>query len=137
MNGKADCQILLNEVLPISKQMLLKLGEFQPFGAVMKTGGEVVHVGLQTDNQLERGRERFERLSKSFEASAAQNEIRASAIVANFLLKNEGQNQDTIRISLEHARGYSVDVCYPYELIDGTVRISEPKAFRATRRVFR
>jgi hypothetical protein len=41
---KADCEVLMNSVIPFAEQMLSKCGEISPFGGAMRPSGEVVAV---------------------------------------------------------------------------------------------
>jgi hypothetical protein len=45
MGPQEDVEKLRSEALPIAKRMLEDSGEFFPYGAYIKPGGEIVHVG--------------------------------------------------------------------------------------------
>jgi hypothetical protein len=44
MNAKADCEELMNAVLPFAEKMLGEQGEFFPYGGAMRPNGEIVSV---------------------------------------------------------------------------------------------
>src|SRR5438309_3725635 len=48
---KADCETLMNSVLPFAERMLKEYGEFFPFGGAMRPSGEIVSVGGKTDQE--------------------------------------------------------------------------------------
>jgi hypothetical protein len=41
---KAECEILMNSVLPFAKQMLDRYGEFYPYGGAMRADGQLTSV---------------------------------------------------------------------------------------------
>ena len=41
---KADCESLLNAVLPFAQQMLDRHGEFYPYGGAMTTDGQITPI---------------------------------------------------------------------------------------------
>jgi hypothetical protein len=41
MNGKKECEKLLNALLPLAERMLKEYGEFYPYGGYMKPSGEI------------------------------------------------------------------------------------------------
>jgi hypothetical protein len=45
MTPKADCEALMNAVLPFAEQMLDRHGAFHPFGGAMGADGEVAAAG--------------------------------------------------------------------------------------------
>src|SRR5438552_820540 len=44
-DAKADCQALLDSVLPFAEQMLVNHGTFYPYGGAMRPDGQIVTVG--------------------------------------------------------------------------------------------
>ena len=44
MSAKADCEVLLNAVLPFAEKMLGEHGEFSPYGGAMRPNGEIISV---------------------------------------------------------------------------------------------
>jgi len=46
---KADCEALMNWLLPFARQMLERHGEFFPFGAAMRPNGQLVPVASYED----------------------------------------------------------------------------------------
>lgn len=43
-SAKAECEEIMNALIPFAQQMLEKHGEFFPFGGTMKNNGEVTQV---------------------------------------------------------------------------------------------
>ncbi len=48
---KADCEALMNSVLPFAEQMLTTHGEFIPFGGAMRPDGRLVSIAGYDGNE--------------------------------------------------------------------------------------
>ncbi len=50
MNGKRNCEKLMNALLPVAERMLSQYGEFYPYDGYMKPNGEIVQVGAKDED---------------------------------------------------------------------------------------
>jgi len=118
MNSKAEVELLMNEMVPFAKQMLVEYGEFIPFGCFSNRDGTIVHVGGQGTGEELSNQDIAALLEADFRESARREEIRASALVCDVKLRNaaDGSSSDAIQINLDHVDGYSAEVFYPYQL---------------------
>ncbi|MBZ5571522.1 MAG: hypothetical protein LAO09_06565 [Acidobacteriia bacterium] len=126
MNGKNDCERLMNVVLPLAERMLSKLKEFYPYGAYMRPSGEIVDVGVEEEGlDHPKSRDLLYVLRESFSEMARTGACKATAIVTNVVVTLPGgQNKsDAIQISLEHEDCYSAEVFVPYAM-DGEGKIT-------------
>jgi hypothetical protein len=122
MNGKQDCETLMNAVLPVAERMLREFGEFYPYGGYMKPSGEIVHVGAEDeDADRPKSKDLLYLLRQSFSAMAAAGDCKATAIVFDVRVDLPGTQKkgDSIQICLEHADCYSAEVFVPYEIGEG------------------
>jgi hypothetical protein len=120
---KADCETLMNKVLPFAEQMLKEHGEFVPYGGALKNTGEIASIAGYD------GRERpplidvIKLLKQGFVAGAKSGDFKATALVydVRVVVPSSGKKSDAIAVSLNHRSNYSVVVYYPYELKKGVL----------------
>ena len=122
MNGKTDCEQLMNAVLPLAERMLSQFGEFYPYGGYMKPNGEIAHVGAG-DEEIDRPRSKdlLYVLQDSFSEMAGKGACKATAIVFDVRVAPPGTEEpsDAVQVCLEHADGYSAEVFLPYRINRG------------------
>lgn len=137
-NGKDDAETLLGAVMPFAEQMLAKHGEFLPFGAVTKADGEITLVGGHDGGERPPSQDVIHLLADALRRGAAAGEYKATAIVYDVRLKPPGRDEvtDSIAAELEHRDGYSVTVCFPYHLVDGSPQLDPPFATANDRGLF-
>lgn len=118
---KADCQALVNSVLPFAKQMLTTHGEFIPFGGAMRTSGQLVSVAGYDGNEHPASVDVIALMKDGFVAAARQAEYKATAIVydVRVQLPSGNEKSDAIAVSLNHRDNYSVIVFFPYKIDNG------------------
>jgi hypothetical protein len=110
-----DLDALLNPLLPFAQDMLRKHGEFFPFGAVMKAGGEVELVAGYTGSEQPSSQELIDLMVSGMRSRAAAGEIKAAGICHDVRVRSEdGKTTDAIAVSLEHRAGVSIAVLMPY-----------------------
>lgn len=119
-DSKADCQALLDAVLPFAKRMLTDHGTFYPYGGAMRPDGQLVSVGAYDGTEHPPPVEIARLLKKGFIDGAKKGEYKATALVADsrFTFAAGGEKTDAIAVSLNHRDNYSVTVIVPYK-IDG------------------
>lgn len=122
MNGKSDCEKLMNAVLPVAERMLRQFGEFYPYGGYMKPSGEIAHVA-SGDEEIDhpKSKDLIYVLQDSFSEMAARGACKATAIVFYVRVAPPGTKEpsDAIQVCLEHADGYSAEVFLPYRINGG------------------
>jgi hypothetical protein len=139
MDGaRADCEALLNSVLPFAKQMLDQHGEFYPFGGAMQADGQLVSVASHEGKDDPAPADVIESLKDIFTAEAKDGKLKATALVYNVrvTLPSTGETSDAIAVSLDHRENYSVIVFFPYEIEGGSAIIGEAFAHAGTAEIF-
>jgi hypothetical protein len=140
MNAKEDAERLMNEAVPFAKKMLEDYGEFFPYGAYIKPGGEIVQVGASDeDTDHPKSKDLLYVLRDSFSAMAKVGECIATAMVFNVVvdLPSTHSKSDAIQVCLEHSDGYSAEVFFPYAVADdGQVVYGPTFAQRGKRELF-
>ena len=114
---KAECEELMNELIPFAKQCLERYGEFFPFGGHMEVNGAIVHDCAQVEGtDRPKSQPLIEIMRNAFRENASNGLCKATAIVSDVRIKNADLTfkTDAIQISLEHRDNYSVKVVFPY-----------------------
>jgi hypothetical protein len=112
-----DFETLLNPLLSFAQQMLAKQGTFFPFGASMRSDGEIaMAAGYTGDLRLEPV-EIIDLLVQAFREESAIGAIRAVGICVDmrFVPPNGSEKTDAICAQLEHVEGACIDVFLPYK----------------------
>ena len=140
MRAKQDSEELVNAVLPLAEKMLIQYGEFYPFGGYMKPDGTIVDVGaVDDDTEHPASKDLIYTLRSSFQEMARINECKAVAVVFNVgvTLPKSNRKSDAIQACIEHKDGYSVEVFFPYQVIDGRIVYGETFAQPGKAEIFR
>jgi len=119
MNGKKDCEKLMNAVLPLAEKMLREHGEFYPYGGYMKPDGGIVHVGAEDeDTDYPKSKDLLYVLRDSLSEMADAGKCKATALVFDVRITVPGTSRkgDAIQVCLEHEDGYSAEVFFPYNM---------------------
>ena len=138
MKGKADCEKLLDELIPFAEKMLREYGEFLPFGGYMLPEGAIVHAGAQSGEEHPPSQDLIDILRGAYQKKASRREVRATALVYDVRVKPPGgdQVQDAILVELDHETHYSIRVVFPYRLLNGAISRGETFAMKGTDAVF-
>jgi hypothetical protein len=136
--AKAECEEVMNVVLPFAEEMLAKHGEFFPFGGVMKRNGEIAHIAGYDGRGQPPSADIIKLLRDGFRSGARSGEYRATALVydVRVALPSSGQKSDAVAVALDHRDQYSVVVLFPYSLQDGKVVFGETFAEKGEASVF-
>jgi hypothetical protein len=112
--SRNDLDSLLSSVIPFAKQMLDEHGRFNPFGSVMKTGGEIALVGGYDDKSD--AAEIANLLVEGFRGGARSGDYMATALCVDVRVNppDGSGTTDAIRVTLEDAAGEAVNVFLPY-----------------------
>lgn len=136
---KADCEDVMNSVLPFAEEMLTKHREFFPFGGTMSADGEIHHTGGWTGDEHPPSTEVIELLERGFRAGAQRGEYKATALVYDIRTIPPGkeEKQDAIAVALDHRDNYSVVVISPYSFSsDDQLVIETPSATKGEGKIF-
>ena len=101
--------------------MLEDSGEFFPYGAYIKPGGELVHVGaVDEDTERPKSKDLLYVLRDSFSTMAKEGECIATAIVFAVVvdMPNTHSKSNAMQVCLDHSGGYSAEVFFPYMVAD-------------------
>ena len=131
--------MLMNAVLPVAEKMLRQFGEFYPYGGCMRSDGTIVHIGAaDSDTDHPKSKDLIYLLKTSLREMAKSNRCKAAAIVFDVavVLPDSGLRGDAIKVCVEHADGYAVEVFFPYRLIDGEIVYGETYAQQGGRELF-
>jgi hypothetical protein len=114
--ARPDLDALLNVALPFAQEMLAKRGQFYPFGATMKSDGEINQTAGYTGEEFPEPQQLINLLMGAYKVQAAKGELRATALCFDSRTIPPGQTEksDAICVRLEHADGEAVDVFLPY-----------------------
>ncbi|WP_104087202.1 hypothetical protein [Arthrobacter sp. GMC3] len=117
-----DLEELLNLALPFAHQCLAKYGEFLPFAAGIGTDGKPVFIMAQP--RQEENPESTDVIADCYHGlSERREELRASIVVSNVSLRNQGT--DAIHLAAEHAEGVSLSIVQPYMLAGDAPQVGE------------
>ncbi|MGE0406144.1 MAG: hypothetical protein AB7O65_07590 [Candidatus Korobacteraceae bacterium] len=129
----------MNSVLRLAREMLIEHGEFFPYGGVVDNDGEIVHVGAKLEGTDRAPSQPLIELMKSeFTQRAREGKCRATAIIADVKVVRPGDTAktDAIRVSLDHRDNYSVEVFFPYALVNGELVFDEVFALKGLNEIF-
>ncbi len=137
-DAKADVEALMDSAIPFAEQMLREHGEFLPFGAAMRTGGEIVSVAAHDGNDQPPSADLIELLRDGFRRSGKSGEFLATAIIYDVRVRSPSAAQvtDAIAAALDHKDNYSVIVFFPYTLNDGELEFGESFAQAGESHIF-
>lgn len=139
MDAKQESEKLMNSVLPVAQKMLRDFGEFYPYGGYMELEGAIVHVGVKDpDTDHPESKYMIDALRSTFQKSARAKKCRAIAIVCDVALRSPKsvQKRDAIQVSLEHMKGYAVEVFFPYQIVNKKVIYGEVFAQQRKSEIF-
>ncbi len=133
-----DLNELFNDLIPFAERMLEEHGEFYPFGAMMRSNGEIALLGGETESDRPRSQEILDLLVGALRDYASRGEIRAAGICLDMRITPPEQSDevDAICARLEHSSGEQAEVFVPYSKVDGRHILQEPFAQRGEPRIF-
>jgi hypothetical protein len=139
--ARDELDALLNAVLPFAEQMLRQHGDFYPFAATVAPDGRVslIQPDLGEDEEIPESDQIVHLLYEGLRDQALRGEIRGGAVCTNVsvqLDENDEEN-DAVRVSLDHAKHDPLDIFQPYAIEpSGDVVYGEIVAVAADPRVF-
>lgn len=138
MTPKEEAQLLVDESLPFAEELLTKYGEFFPFGRVIEVGGAIGHHAGYPGGEQPPSSEVIDVLQKAWRQMAAEGSIRATALTYDIRTIPPGQTekQDAVCVAIDHRDAYSIQVIFPYRLVDGVPEIEAPFAMEGDYSIF-
>ena len=140
MIPKRESEKLMNNLLPVAQSMLSKYREFYPYGGYVELDGQIRHVGVKDPTtDYPQSEEMIATLEKLFLEKASAHECKVTAIVCDVRVKVPGTDRksDAIQVRLDHVKGYSKEVFFPYEIVKDDVRYGETFAYAGKGAIFR
>ena len=136
-----DGALLQQFVAPFAIAQLEQHGGFLPFGAAMRSAGQIVALGGYDgadDEATPPPADIVRLLQADLAAGAGNGEYRATALAydASVAIPPDGQPSDAIAIALDLQDGDSVILYLPYELRDGKVSVGAPFTRQGTATIF-
>jgi len=139
MNAKQESGKLMNAVLPLAENILRQYGEFYPYGGYMKPDGTIVDLGADDpDTDRPKSKDLIYVLWSSFREMASMNKCKATAIVFDVAVNipNSNLKEDAIQVCVDHVDGYSAEVFFPYQIVDGKIVYGESFAQEGKHGIF-
>jgi hypothetical protein len=135
---KADCEALMNSVLPFAEQMLSSHGEFLPFGGAMRSSGELVSVAGYDGDERPHSADVIRLIKGGFIEAARQGQFKATALVYDVRIKlpSTDDKSDAIAVSLNHRDNYSIVVIFPYKIDSGKLTVGNALAQKGEADIF-
>ena len=136
---KSECERLMNSALPLAEQMLVKHGEFFPYGQALTSDGKVVDVGAYDGRENSPSLDLIRLLKQEFAQGGRSGKYRATALVydVRVTLPSSGTKSDAIAVSLNHRDNFSVVVFFAYSIKDGKYQPGEVFAQQGVNDVFK
>lgn len=116
--ARADCERLLNAVLPMAVELLRKYGEFYPYGGAIVRGGEIISLAGHDTRAMPPAADLVATLKQGFAQGARSGEYLATALVqdVSVVLPQTHLGSDAVAVALDHRDNYSIVVVMPYAL---------------------
>jgi hypothetical protein len=135
---KADCEPLMNFLLPFAEQMLSSHGEFLPFGVMMRSNGELAPVAGYDGDEHPQSADLIRLIKEGFVQSARQGQSKATALAYDMRIKLSptGESSDAIAVSMNHRDNYSIVVIFPYKIDSGKLTMGSAFAQKGEGDIF-
>lgn len=129
---QADLDELLGQLAILAKALLIRNGEFFPFGATIGKRGKFTLVTPVPESERPTAHDVVDAVITQIRSS--KDTLRACGVVA---MAETATGNDAVRIELEHAEGSSLVIALPYARGDfGAFTYGDLEARRAERRVW-
>jgi hypothetical protein len=137
MTSKEECDVLVNVVVPVARQMLSQHHGFFPFGATMSPSGAVSHTETpKGDRPLS---ELVVLIEEGSVDGGRQGRYKATALVLDVATIPPGKKgkQRAVEVRLDHRGNYSVRVVFPYGYsLSGELAFEPPFAVPGDKMIF-
>jgi hypothetical protein len=139
LTPKLQSEELMNSLLTVAEMMLKEYREFYPYGGYMDRDGRICHVGVNDpDTEYPKSQDMIDILESTFREMAREKKCKAVAIVVDVRVTPPRSHikTDAIQVSVEHVDNYSVQVFFPYSLVNDELAFGETFACRGEQRIF-
>jgi len=127
LDGKEECERLMNEAISFAEKMLRKRKEFYPYAYVLRPNGEVAMIAGYDGTEKPKSQDIIDILRTSLMDEAAAARVRATAIVYDVRVQlSAGEKSDAIAVALDHRDGFSCIMLFPYSIRWMEVKIGTP-----------
>ncbi|WP_336986124.1 hypothetical protein [Altererythrobacter aquiaggeris] len=119
MSREDETNQLVDDGIGFAEDLLVKHGEFLPYGMVMKLDGATQFVAADTGEEQPASQDAIDALRAIFQTMAKDGAIRCSAVFHDVKTKlpDSGEDADAIAAAIDHIDDYSVTVLYPYQVM--------------------
>jgi hypothetical protein len=133
-----DLETLFQTLLPFTQKFLGEYGGFNPWGAVMYSGGDIQWVGADNGEEFPPAEELIQLLAENFQQQSTRGVLRAAGMCydVRVVAPGESQKSDAICCSLEHISGEAVDMFVPYTKTHDGIQYAEVFSWRRDPRFF-
>lgn len=132
-----DLERLLDHVLDFAHKTLSNHGEFYPFGAVVRTDGELRYVAGYSGSETPPSQQVIDLIVAGTREGARTKEIRAVGICYDARVRPpDSEPTDAIAVALEHVEGEPALALMPYKKVGTEIEYSELTIEPGERRVF-
>src|SRR6516164_4749042 len=104
MNAKQESVKLMNAVLPLAEKMLIRHGEFYPYGGYLTPDGSIVDVGVEDlDTEHPKSRDLIYVLQNSFREMASTHRCKAVVLIFDVavVLPDSNRRSDAIQVCVD------------------------------------
>jgi hypothetical protein len=117
-SAKEECEQVMNFLIPFAQQMLEKHGEFFPLGAAMQADGKIAALPTDVGDEHPPSQRIIDSLTQVFRRGAKEGKYRATGLAYGIRTVPPGSKEETdaVGVRLDHVRGYSVVVVFPYRI---------------------
>ena len=140
MEHNSDFEPLLGMLYDIAQKMLIKNGEFYPFGATIDKNGSVAIVAGSSGDEHPQSNDEIELIRGGFRSRAERGEIRAAGICLDVRVipPNQTEKSDAICAWMEHENGEAAEVYLPYHKdMSGFIKYGDIFAYKGSCKIFR
>jgi hypothetical protein len=105
----------------------------------MKPEGEIVEVGAEdSETGHPKSKDLIDTLQNSLRKIAHNNQCRAIALIFNVTIKlpRSDRESDAVQVCLEHVDGYSVEVFFPYQIVNKEIVYGDTFAQKGKHDIF-
>jgi hypothetical protein len=133
-----QCERLMDALLPFAEEMLVKHGEFYPFGGALNLNGKVINQGAWTGQEHSPSEDVIKVLHEGLKKGAEGGEFLATALVydVKVIPPGKAEKTDAVAVDVDHRDGVSQTVIYPYCLEDGKPSLGQTYAIPMQHPVF-
>jgi len=138
MDAREKAEQLVSALLPYAEEMLVKTGEFVPYGGVITPDGNVHLVEFTVDEGKPSAEQIFQSAKETMREGAQAGKYTTTALVANVTVakSDEEQTISAVSVALDDVEGNSLEIFFPYTMSAGKVEFGTAFAQRGAGKIF-